>query len=78
MRIVLHGTNDFSEEIMRQCIQHGVSKINVNKLVLEDYLGHLKASANKQSLTQLMEEGMPRVIKSMEWQMDVCMSTGKA
>ncbi|OCK80487.1 aldolase [Lepidopterella palustris CBS 459.81] len=78
VRIVLHGTNDFNEETMRQCIKHGVSKINVNKLVLDDYLKHLKESASKLSLTQLMEEGVEKVVKLMEWQMDVCYSTGKA
>ncbi|OCL05626.1 aldolase [Glonium stellatum] len=78
VRIVLHGTNDFSEETMRECIKHGVSKINVNKLVLDDYLEHLKATASKLSLTQLMEEGVEKVVKLTEWQMDVCYSAGKA
>ena len=78
MRLVLHGTNSFDEKTMRQCIKGGVSKINVNKLVLDDYLTHLKQSASRLSLTQLMEEGVEHVVKLMEWQMDVCFSAGKA
>lgn len=78
MRLVLHGTNSFDEKVMRQCIKGGVAKVNVNKLVLDDYLVHLKQSASRLSLTQLMEEGVDNVITLMELQMDVCLSAGKA
>ncbi|KAH9236678.1 hypothetical protein K456DRAFT_1889213 [Colletotrichum gloeosporioides 23] len=78
VRIVLHGTNDFPEHLMQQCIRGGVSKVNVNKLVLDDYLVHLKKNAATLSLTTLMEEGVKEAQKLTEWQMDVCKSTGKA
>jgi fructose-bisphosphate aldolase, class II len=78
VRVVLHGTNDFNQETMRRCIDGGVSKINVNKLVLDGYLKYLKKNAPTLSLTQLMEEGVVEVVTLMEWQMDVCRSTGKA
>ncbi|KAJ0383868.1 hypothetical protein COL922a_009560 [Colletotrichum nupharicola] len=78
VRIVLHGTNDFPEHLMKQCIRGGVSKVNVNKLVLDDYLVHLKKNAATLSLTTLMEEGVKEAQKLTEWQMDVCKSTGRA
>lgn len=78
VRIALHGTNDFSEEIMRKCIKGGVSKVNVNKLVLEEYLEHRKQWATKVPLTKLMEDGTELAVKSMEKQMDICLSSGKA
>ena len=78
VRIALHGTNDFPEDVMKKCIEGGVSKVNVNKLILDDYLEHLKKNASKLSLTTLMEEGVKEVQRLMEWQMDVCGSTGKA
>jgi fructose-bisphosphate aldolase class II len=78
VRIVLHGTNDFPEDIMKKCIAGGVSKINVNKLVLDDYLVHIQQNSAKLSLTTLMEEGVKEAQKLMEWQMDVVGSTGKA
>ncbi|ORY54844.1 ketose-bisphosphate aldolase [Pseudomassariella vexata] len=78
VRIVLHGTNGFPVDIMEQCVARGCSKINVNKLVLDDYLAHLKQKAPTASLTTLMEEGTKDIQKLMEWQMDVCGSTGKA
>lgn len=78
VRIALHGTNDFPEDTMKRCIAGGVSKVNVNKLVLDGYLTHLGRNAPRLSLTTLMEEGVREAQKLMEWQMDVCGSTGKA
>lgn len=78
VRIVLHGTNDFPEDVMRACIKGGCSKINVNKLVLDDYLKYIKEKAATTSLTTLMEDGTNAIQKLMEWQMDVTGSTGKA
>ncbi|CCT72098.1 related to fructose-bisphosphate aldolase [Fusarium fujikuroi IMI 58289] len=78
VRVVLHGTNDFPEDIMKACIKGGVSKVNVNKLVLDDYLIHIQEQASKINLTTLMEEGVEKAQKLTEWQMDVCGSSGKA
>lgn len=63
---------------MRSCIAAGVSKINVNKLVLDDYLDFIREKSSSLSLTQLLEEGVTHARRLTEWQMDVCMSTGKA
>ncbi|OAA73012.1 Ketose-bisphosphate aldolase, class-II [Akanthomyces lecanii RCEF 1005] len=78
VRVVLHGTNDFPETIMQKCIEVGVSKVNVNKLVLDDYLIHLQTNAPTANLTTLMEQGVAAVRGLMEWQIDVCRSTEKA
>jgi fructose-bisphosphate aldolase class II len=78
LRIAMHGTNGFSEGIMKECIKRGVSKVNVNKLVLVDYLEYVRESASKEMLTKLMEVGVDKARGLTEWQMDVCGSTGKA
>lgn len=78
VRLVLHGTNGFPEDVMRRSIAGGVSKVNVNKLVLDDYLVHLQQNASKLSLTALMEQGVEETRRLMEWQMDVVGSTGRA
>ena len=78
VRIVLHGTNGFPDSITQQCIAAGVSKININKLVLEDYSKHLKAQASKLPQTQLIDEGVQHVVRLQSHQMDACRSTGKA
>lgn len=78
VRIVLHGTNDFPEDVMKSCIQGGCSKINVNKLVLDDYLKYIKAKAHTTNLITLMEDGTKKIQKLMEWQFEVTRSAGKA
>jgi fructose-bisphosphate aldolase class II len=62
---------------MKKCILEGVAKINVNKLVLDDYSDHLKASAGKIPQTKLMEQGVEKVARqTIEW-MEICGSAGK-
>ncbi|KAK5735561.1 hypothetical protein LTR17_008094 [Elasticomyces elasticus] len=78
VRIVLHGTNGFQDDVTQACITKGVSKINVNKLVLEDWNTHMRENASKMLLTQFMEEGVKHVVAMQEHQMDVCWSTCKA
>lgn len=78
VRIVLHGTNGYPPELLQRCIQAGVSKINVNKLVLDGYTKHLHANAAKMPLTELMEKGVAEVARLQGEQMDICGSSGKA
>ncbi|KAG7104637.1 putative fructose-bisphosphate aldolase like protein [Verticillium longisporum] len=75
--MALHGTNDFSPDLMRTCIQHGAIKLNVNKLLLEVWSAHLKANAHK-PLTQLMDDGMAVLQSEVERWMDICGSAGRA
>lgn len=77
LRIAMHGTNGFPEDIMKECIKRGVSKVNVNKLVLKDSNDYIKANAATATLTKLMEIGVEKARALGEWQMDVCGSTGK-
>lgn len=78
VRIALHGTNGFEPELLRKCVEAGVSKINVNRMVLDDYNDHLKVNAHKVPLTKLMEEGTEKVASlTMKW-MEICGSAGKA
>lgn len=75
---MLHGTNGFAGEVTRKCIAAGVSKINVNKLVLDDYNTHLKTMASTLPQTRLIDEGVQHVVRQQGYQMDVCGSTGQA
>lgn len=78
VRLVVHGTNDWPEELTKKCVAGGCVKVNVNKLVLLDYLNYLKSNAPSKNLTTLMEEGTKEIQKLTEWAIDVCGSTGKA
>lgn len=75
--IALHGTNEFTSEIMDRCIRAGAVKLNVNKLLLESWNIHLKENSFK-PLTQLIDEGIDVLQKETERWMDVCGSTGRA
>ncbi|KAJ5374071.1 fructose-bisphosphate aldolase [Penicillium concentricum] len=78
VRLALHGTNGFTPELMKRCVAAGVSKINVNRLVLDDYYDHLRANVDKMTHTQLIEEGIQKVADlTVKW-MKICGSAGKA
>ncbi|KAJ0158224.1 putative fructose-bisphosphate aldolase, partial [Colletotrichum tanaceti] len=77
-RVALHGTNGFSPELMRQCVAAGATKINVNKLVLDDYYEHLKSRVARLPHTALIEEGTSKVIRQTKEWMEICGSAGQA
>ncbi|THW85510.1 aldolase [Aureobasidium pullulans] len=78
VRIVAHGTNEWPDDVTQRVIQAGVSKINVNRLVLDDYLKHFRENAARMPLTKLIDEGVQHTTRQQEEQMDVAWSTGKA
>lgn len=76
--IALHGTNDFPPTVMRQAIDNGAVKLNVNKLLLEVWNEFLRNNASTMSLVKLIDEGMQVLQKETERWMDICGSSGKA
>lgn len=76
-RLVLHGTNDFPPELCLAGIEAGVTKFNVNKLLLKPWHEYIRANVHL-PLTQLMEEGIEVLTKETERWMDIMGSTGKA
>jgi len=78
VRVVLHGTNEFTPDILSKCIERGVTRINANKLVLESYNDYTAQNTGKVPLTQLIEEGTAKIQKLVEWWMDNIKSSGKA
>lgn len=77
-QLVLHGTNTFPDETMRACVKGGMTRCNVNELVLFRYNEYVKEKQGKVPLTQLMMEGTRLIQVEIEHQMDVLGSTGKA
>lgn len=76
--MVLHGTNGFPKLIMSDCVKHGMTRCNVNELVLSECSAYVAENTGKVPLTELMEEGTKLIQELVEWQMDVVGSTGKA
>jgi fructose-bisphosphate aldolase class II len=78
VNLAIHGTNGFAPELIKRCVVAGVTKINVNRLVLDDYYDHLRENVGKMSHTQLIEEGIQKVTDlTIRW-MEICGSAGKA
>lgn len=76
-RLVLHGTNDFPPELTQACIKAGVTKLNVNKLILDPWHDNLRENATR-PLTELMDMGIQILAKETGRWMDIVGSTGKA
>jgi len=76
--LVLHGTNEFTEEILLACVQRGMTRFNVNDLVLWRYNEYVKEKTGKVPLTELMEQGTQLIQDQLEWMMDVIGSSGRA
>lgn len=78
VQLVLHGTNEFTEDLLRSCIQRGMTRLNVNDLVLGRYNNYVMQTTGKVPLTELMEQGTQLIQERLEWLMDVIGSSGRA
>lgn len=78
MKLVLHGTNEFTSEILNKCIERGVTRINVNKLVLSEYSAYIAAHTGRLPLTEVIEEGTSLIQAQCEHWIDMIGSAGKA
>lgn len=77
-QLVLHGTNTFPDETMQGCIKGGMTRCNVNELVLFKYNKYVAENTGKVPLTELMGKGTDLIQEQIEYQMDVMGSSGKA
>ncbi|KAF2095715.1 tagatose-bisphosphate aldolase [Rhizodiscina lignyota] len=78
VHLALHGVLFFSEELTRNLIEAGITKINLNRDTLVDYYDHLKKNVGKIPFTQLLEEAVEVLAEATGKQMDIALSTGKA
>lgn len=75
--LVMHGTNEFTADILRSCVKRGMTRLNVNDLVLWRYNEYIKENTGKVPMTELMEQGTQLIQERLEWMMDVVGSSGK-
>ena len=78
VELVLHGTNGFEPELMKDCIKAGVTKININKLILQCWNDHLEANAHKLPLTRLIDGGIEVLQAEVERWIDIVASSNHA
>ena len=78
VKIVLHGTNAFDQSLFQECIRGGISKINVNKQLIDPWKAMMEERQEFTPITKLMEESIEIFQKEVERLMDECGSSGKA
>ncbi|OGM47406.1 fructose-bisphosphate aldolase [Aspergillus bombycis] len=76
--LVLHGTHPVTDELFLKAIDCGVSKINVNRTVRDDYTKFVAENAGKLELTVLKVQAVDVYAKSVQRVMDLFRSSGKA
>ncbi|KAH8892131.1 tagatose 1,6-diphosphate aldolase [Thozetella sp. PMI_491] len=78
VNLVLHGANDFDEQLFKQCIKCGMAKCNVNDAVNVEFAKVQQAKACRAPLTAVIEEGTLQMQKAVETHMIWMGSAGKA
>lgn len=82
--VCLHGTNEFSKELMQENITHGITKLNINKLILQSYFDEMQSyyyqggSETKVSFTEAIDKSNEKLSECLEYWMDVCGSANTA
>lgn len=78
VRLVLHGADPFTTEIFRECIECGVSKVNLNKALNKECVRVWEERAGKAPMTAVIEEATNAMQRAVERIMDMLGSTGRA
>ncbi|KAK0123657.1 hypothetical protein ONS95_008669 [Cadophora gregata] len=78
VRLVLHGSGSFTEDIYRDCIQRGVSKINVNAQLVEPWAEMMEKRKTFTPLTELVEDSIEIFQEEVVKLMKMAGSCGKA
>ncbi|GLA87641.1 hypothetical protein AtubIFM56815_002067 [Aspergillus tubingensis] len=76
--LVLHGTHPVSDELFLKAIECGMSKVNVNRTVRDNYTAFVAEHAGKLELTVLKARAVEIYAESVERVMKLFGSAGKA
>ncbi|GMF04717.1 catalytic activity protein [[Candida] boidinii] len=78
--VCLHGTNEFSKELMQENIKHGITKLNINKLILQIYFHEMQSyyqgeSGTKVGFTEAIDKSNEKLSECLEYWMNACGSS---
>ncbi|PWY94115.1 aldolase [Aspergillus sclerotioniger CBS 115572] len=76
VRLVLHGADPFDREIFGRCIEAGVSKVNINKVLNNEWVRVVTEGKGK-GMTGLIEEATERMQIAVEGCIDLLGSGGR-
>lgn len=78
VQTLLHGTDGFTKDLYDRCTRHGITKVNINKIMNKELAEVQKKRAGRAPLSQVIEEGTAAMQRAVEDMMDTLGSTGKA
>lgn len=78
VRLVLHGTDGFDKGHYDKCVERGITKVNINKIMNKRYMNLQNENNGKIGLTELMEKGTKVMQEAVEECIDMLGSGGKA
>ncbi|KAG4442202.1 hypothetical protein IFR05_002312 [Cadophora sp. M221] len=78
VRLVLHGSGSFTEDIYQDCIRRGISKINVNAQLIEPWAEMMQQRKDFKPLTKLVEDSIEIFQEEVVRLMKMVGSCGKA
>ncbi|KAF9074773.1 ketose-bisphosphate aldolase [Rhodocollybia butyracea] len=78
LNICLHGTDTLPDELFRECIANGISKININSWARDPYLKVLVDALQTQPFPDAIEEGTEAFSEVCDRFMTLFGSAGKA
>lgn len=76
--LVLHGSGQFTQSIYRECIEAGISKINVNVQLVQPWADMMHARKHFTPLTSLIEDSIGIFQQQVAELMEMVGSVGKA
>ena len=77
VRLVLHGTDGFDQDIYKRCIEAGITKVNINGVLNKRYL-QVQREGGCGGVSEIMEVGTRVMQEAIEECMDMLGSSGKA
>jgi len=80
VNLVLHGAGAewFQEKLLRECIDCGIAKVNINDAFNNDYIHVMRTEAGRVPLTGLIEKATDAMQKSIEQYIEWMGGTGMA
>lgn len=76
--LCLHGTDEISDDLFRECIRNGVTKVNVNSWLRDPYCAALSKGLASKTMPEAIDDAMAAFEKECERFCDLLGSSGKA
>ncbi|WOO82050.1 Putative fructose-bisphosphate aldolase [Vanrija pseudolonga] len=76
--LCLHGTDEISDDLFRECIANGVSKVNVNSWLRDPYCVALAEGLTTKSMPEAIDDAIEALEQSAYRFFDLLGSAGKA